>query len=313
MNTGTPLVSIIIVTYNSQEEIIGCLDSIFKSNIPSVVYIVDNASADNTVSMVQDYAKKEPNVKLIINTENKGLAYANNQPLPFIDTKYTLILNPDLLLREDTISKLLNLLESEPKIGMAGPLTLFEGGEKHLTAFVNYNIFTIIMWRIFPYRLMRHYFDNYTSYRKKEVLFVSGACYLIPTALYKELGGYDKELFLTISDVADIGVRIRQKGYKAMFYPDAVITHFCGRSNAPLKYLTQYWGLTGDLYFIRKHKGRLQELFVKSVFVTSSFLRGLWFKTLAMVSSSDSHKGKTKLYLDLTKALWKYEPPIKAR
>jgi O-antigen biosynthesis protein len=300
------LVSFIIVTYNSAEEIIGCLDSIFRNAVPSLVYIVDNASQDNTCELVREYASKTQGIKLIANDENVGLAAANNQPLPFIDTKYTLILNPDLVLREDTVARLIEAMEKDPKLGMVGPLTLFEGGEKHLTAFAHYSIFTILLWRIFPYNLMRSLFDRYTSYKSREVLFVSGACFLIPTDLYKKLGGYDKELFLTISDVADIGVRIRKYGYKALFHSESVITHFGGRSNAPLKYLTQYWALTGDLYFIRKHKGYLQEKFVKVIFVASSIVRAYIFKTIFLLSSSAKYKEKTKLYKDLSVAIWKY-------
>jgi GT2 family glycosyltransferase len=303
-----PQVTIIIVTYNSEDEIIGCLDSIFANPVLVIVYVVDNNSVDGTKALLKSYAERDSRVKLILNDDNKGLAEANNQPLPYIESEYTLILNPDILLRPDSLQVMINAMKEDTRIGMLGPLSLFEDGEPHKSAFLYYNIFTIIKWRVFPHTLMRMFFDRFSTYKKKEVLFVSGACYLIPTKLYKELNGYDKAFFLTISDVADIGVRIRKMGYKAMFYPGAVITHFSGRSNAPLKYLTQYWGLTGDLYFIKKHKGNFQLQVVKFTFVLSSLLRGGVFKLLSWIVSKSTFSEKAKLYLDLAKSVWNFVP-----
>ena len=301
------LVSVVIVTYNSNEEIGGCIESILRNKIPCKIFIVDNNSKDQTIDTVESYRKSNPGITLIRNTENYGLAFANNQPLENIGSKYILILNPDLILREDSIEKLVDKMERDPSLGMIGPLTLFEGGERHQTAFVNYSLFTILMWRIFPYNLMRKIFDSISSYKTKDVLFVSGACYLIPTKLFKEIGGYDPQLFLTISDVADIGVRIRKRGYRALFYSESVITHFGGRSNAPLKYLTQYWALTGDLYFIRKHKGVIQEKIARIGFITSSLIRFLAFSILGLITFSRVYREKMTLYRDLAKNVWRYK------
>lgn len=309
MDLNQPLVTIIIVTYNSEDEIVGCLDSIFKNNVESLVYIVDNNSSDNTKQLIQNYATRQPKVRLIINEDNKGLAAANNQPLPYIDTKYTMILNPDILLREDSLSIMIKGMESDPGIGMLGPLCVFEGGEPHVSAHSHYNIFTILTWRVLPHTVMRYFFDKFSDFRKKDVLFVSGACYMIQSKLYKELNGYDNELFLTVSDVADIGVRIRKKGYKATYYPEAVITHFSGRSNAPLKFLTQFWGLTGDLYFLKKHKGAFQQATAKSIFIISSLIRAILFTVASWLKRNVAYREKAKLYFDLTKSLWAFNPP----
>lgn len=308
----SPLVSIVIVTYNSEDEIIGCLNSIFDSNISVVVYVVDNASSDNTKLLLKQYTQKESRLKLILNEDNKGLAAANNQPLPFIESKYTLILNPDILLQKDSISLMLEGIEADKKIGMLGPLSLFEDGEEHVSSNASYGLFTIVAWRLVPHTVMRFFFDRYSDFKTtRDVAFVSGACYLIPTKLFKELNGYDPAYFLTISDVADIGVRIRKRGYRAVYYPKAVITHFSGRSNAPLKYLTQYWGLTGDLYFIRKHMGPIQFAFAKTLFVVGSVIRGCVFLVIAGVTKKETYKEKVKLYFDLAKSVKSFVPLVR--
>ena len=305
------IVTLIIVTYNSEDEIIDCLESIFKNKIPCIVYVVDNASSDHTVAMLREYSEKEPRVKVILNSENKGLAYANNQPIPFIESKYTLILNPDILLRENTLELMVEAMENDPSIGMLGPLCVFADGERHLSAHSYYNVFTILTWRLIPHTLMRFLSDKFSNYNRREVLFVSGACYIIPSALYKELKGYDPALFLTVADVADIGVRVKEKKYKVIYHPDVVITHF---SNAKIKtdvdssekLRIQFWGLTGDLYFIRKHKGQFQASFLESILMGSSFLRAIIYSAVSLFSSRGEFKGKAELYYNLTKSLRAY-------
>lgn len=301
-----PSLTIIIVTYNSEDEIVECLDSIFRNDVSVIVYVVDNASSDDTRELLVTYSNSNARVKLILNDDNKGLAAANNQPLPFIESKYTLILNPDILLRNDSLQIMLNAMEDDPSIGMLGPLCLFEDGEPHVSANTTYSLPTIIFWRIIPHRVMRYFFDRYSDFTKKEVLFVSGACYIIPTKLFKELNGYDPAYFLTISDVADIGVRLKKRGYKAIYYPEAIITHFSGRSNAPLKFLTQYWGLTGDLYFINKHMGVMKYTIAKFIFVFGSFMRGLVFAGLSLFGDRKNFNEKAKLYFDLSRSLMRY-------
>ncbi len=297
------IVTTIIVTYNSENEIVGCLDSIFKNRVDAIVYVVDNNSSDGTQRILKEYARKEAKVKLILNSDNRGLAAGNNQPIEFIDSKYTLILNPDIILRDDSIEKMIDGMEEDDRIGMLGPLSVFEDGTPHSSAHKYYNIWTILLWRTFPYSLLRRLVDAFSSFTKRDVLFVSGACYLIPSGLYKAINGYDEKLFLTVSDVADIGVRIRSLGYKAIFYPKAVITHFSGRSNAPLKFLTQFWGLSGDLHFLHKHYGQVQYLTAKKIFVLSSLFRGALFKFLSLFSQNKELENKVKLYFDLAKAL----------
>lgn len=307
----TKEISIIIVTYNSEDEILGCLDSIFQGDTPAIVYVVDNASQDETKNILQKYAEKQPDLKLIFNKDNMGLAFANNQPIPFIDTPYTLVLNPDIIMRKDTISKMLTKMKGDPKLGMIGPLCVFGDGEKHTSAHKYYNLFTIIVWRVIPHTWVRFFNDRYASYREEEVLFVSGACYIIPTALYKQLGGYDPALFLTVADVAELGVRIRQAGFKALFYPDAVITHFTNakltvNAEKEVKYWLQYWGMTGDLYYIRKHTGKFAAEMLRFVLSANCLMRSTVHRVMLLLTRKESQRGKASIFFDLSKSLWRY-------
>ena len=104
--------SIIIVTFNSQNYIEKCLNSIAKSNLRSIehnIVIVDNNSNDNTVKVVKELQKKNDAIFLIENQNNTGFAKAANQGiLKSKNRDYVLLLNPDTLLENDSLIRLIN-------------------------------------------------------------------------------------------------------------------------------------------------------------------------------------------------------------
>jgi len=299
------LVSIIIVSYNSKNELEACLQSVEQQGLPVEVYIVDNNSTDDTPQVLVELKKRFDFLHLIFNKENKGLAYANNQPIPYVKGKYVLVLNPDSILGPDTLKVMVEYLESNPKVGVVGPLCVFEDGHKHSSYHTNWGFIHIVAWRVMPYGMMRYLYDSLLNRSlEKEVLFVSGACYLIPTQLFKSIGGYDPQIFLSVSDLADIGVRVKKLGYKTVFYPKATITHFGGRSNNQVKYLTLITGLTGDLYFLKKHKGFVFENTARGIFILNSLIRGTILLPLSFFKNA-KRREKINMYFKTAKALSK--------
>ncbi len=91
----------------------------------------------------------------------------------------------------------------------------------------------------FRIRIVWFFYDRlFARYRERDVLFVSGACLLAPTALLKSIGGYDPNYFLSIEDVVDLCSRIRDRGFRVVFYPLARIIHAGGISNKQAKLLS---------------------------------------------------------------------------
>jgi len=107
--------SIIIVTFNSSHIISKCINS-FERNIYDV-YVVDNASSDNTISVINEEFK---DIALIANNKNLGFGKANNIALKKIDTEYALILNPDALIRDVDINNAINILKKNSNIAILG-------------------------------------------------------------------------------------------------------------------------------------------------------------------------------------------------
>ena len=111
--------SIIIVNYNVKHFLEQCLISVFKATktIDAEIFVVDNNSVDGSVSMIQE---KFQEVKLIANTENVGFSSANNQAIRLANGQYVLLLNPDTVVEEDTFTKCLDFMDSQPDSGGLG-------------------------------------------------------------------------------------------------------------------------------------------------------------------------------------------------
>jgi N-acetylglucosaminyl-diphospho-decaprenol L-rhamnosyltransferase len=115
-------VAIIIVTWNSAEDIRRCLLSLRSQNqdIELQVVVVDNASIDGTAGVVADF----PTVKFIQNAVNRGFAYACNQGARHIDSPWILLLNPDTELPAGAIGRWVEAVERVPGVGVSGPRLL---------------------------------------------------------------------------------------------------------------------------------------------------------------------------------------------
>ena len=113
-------ISVIVVNYNTKKLLQNCLKSVFDKvkNIGFEVWVVDNASSDGSVEMVK---KEFPEVKIITNEKNLGFAKANNQAIKKVEGKYIFLLNPDTVILDKNLEKLIQFMEEHP-----------EGGEKIL-------------------------------------------------------------------------------------------------------------------------------------------------------------------------------------
>ncbi len=299
-----PTVSIIIVTFNSREDILECLNSLDTlGEVSHEIYVVDNASTDGTPEVLRDYASGKENVKLILNSENYGLAFANNQPMQFCRGKYILILNPDTLVHRGAIRAMVDFMERFSSVGVVGPKTLWEDGSPQSSYQHGWTLFHLFIWRLLPTWLPRFTYDRIISrYRQVRVAWVSGGCLLIRRSLYKDLKGYDTNYFVVIEDVVDLCKRVRQKGFDVVFLPSATITHAGGKSSKTVKGLTAYRIYEGDIYHFFKYGGFLKASLVKFVLMGNSVLRGLVALLLTPLNSQ-KFADSSRRYFQVAKLL----------
>ena len=296
-----PKVTVVVVTYNSENEIIGCVDSINQSSeIEVEVIIIDNLSNDNTPSIVSEIADRCANVKTILNQENVGLAKANNQCLNISNGDYILILNPDTAIDKKAINSMANYLDKNNEVGVVGCQNIFEDGKPHTSFHSNWTIFHVLLWRLFPYGIVRNLYDNLSTYKEKDVMFVSGACLMIRKDLFVGIGGYDEKLFLTVEDAADLCIRVKNNGFRTVFYPEATVMHIGGRSGASSgSGFVVYHAFQGSIYFIGKYYGKFQASVLRVILICNLFAKSILFRFASLFNNS--YVAKANKYLEIAK------------
>ena len=130
------LVSIVMLTYNQLEDTKLCVESLFKhtTDVNYELIFVDNGSTkDDTISYLDGLKKEHKNIKTIYNKENLGFACANNQGIEISEGEYVLLLNNDVILTDGWLSRMIQVAESDNKIGVVAPCTNHASGRQVVT------------------------------------------------------------------------------------------------------------------------------------------------------------------------------------
>jgi GT2 family glycosyltransferase len=231
-----PDLSIIIVNYNVKEFLLNLLDSLKKAtnNLSHEIIIVDNASDDGSVEIIEE---KYPSVKLIKNKKNVGFGTANNQGIKLSQGKYTLLINPDTIVKENIFTKLIQFIESKPDAGMVGCKVLNPDGSLQLSCRRGFpgpwTSFTKVtgLSKLFPksklfakYNLT--YLNENGTYR---VDAISGAFMFTKKEILEKVGGFDTQFFMYGEDL-DLCYRIQKEGLSVYYFHETEIIHYKGES-----------------------------------------------------------------------------------
>lgn len=242
--------SIIIVSYNTQQLLDDCLSSVFKSlktsKLKFEVIVVDNNSSDGTREMLQ---KKFPQVRTVFNQENLGFGRANNQGIRIAKGNYVLFLNSDTVVLNNALDKLWRFAKQHPK-AFIGPklLNLDRSSQSSCGPFFSLPIVAAALFL----RGDKIGLTRWSPTKTRCVDWVSGACLLGPRKLLMDGLLFDEEIFMYMEEV-DLLYRAKRQGYGTYFYPHSAIVHLGGGSSSNQKkgpVLNIYRGLT---YFYRKH------------------------------------------------------------
>ena len=229
--------SIIIVNYNVKHFIDHCLQSVYKSIEfvnESEIFVVDNNSVDGSVELIQS---KYPDVKLIQNTENTGFSKANNQAIVKSTGEYVLLLNPDTVIQEDTLSKTIEFMDETPNAGGLG-VKMIDGKGNFLpeskrglpTPYVALSKM-LGLSKIFPKsKIFNQYHLGYLDNEQTHKIDVlSGAFMLLRKTALDKSGLLDETYFMYGEDI-DLSYRLKLCGYDNYYFPKTRIIHYKGES-----------------------------------------------------------------------------------
>ena len=213
-----PLVSIIIAVYNKFSYTYHCLESILKycSDVAYEVIVVDDCSTDETTTL----PSISPNIHYVRNQTNQGFLLNCNAAAKLARGKYIALLNNDTLVHEGWLQTLLKLIEQDETIGMVGSKMIYGNGTLQEAGG--------IVWQDAE---GRNYGrgkspDASDSNYVKDVDYISGASVLIRRNLWEQIQGFDAMFAPAYFEDSDFAFAIRNLGYRVVYQPQSIITHF---------------------------------------------------------------------------------------
>ena len=227
--------SITICSWNTREFLRACLESIsaLREETNLEVIVVDNASEDGSVQMVQaDFQW----VRLEAMKENLGFGRGHNHAFATAHGRYLMPLNSDTEVHPGALRAIVEFMDKNSDVGVLGPKLLNPDGSLQFScrrfpnpvAALFRNTF---LGRLFPKnKFTRDYLmQDWQHNEQRDVDWVSGAGFCMRRELYERIGGFDEQFFMYLEDV-DLCYRTHEAGFRVVYFPEAVITHAIGKS-----------------------------------------------------------------------------------
>ena len=247
--------SIVIVTWNIKKYIEECLTSLAEAdkNLSTEIIVVDNASTDGTAELIR---AQFPHVRLIETGANLGFARGNNVGIKLATGRYVCLINPDVNVPPDCLSKMYRYMEEEPAVGLLGPKMLGPSGEVRRSGMRFPTI-----WNSFLRALALDSFFKETGIfggwlmtdfqfdRTRDIDVLNGWFWMARREALDQVGLLDERFFMYGDDL-DWSMRFHLAGWRVVFYSEAEALHYGGASsaNAPVRFYIemqranfQYW------------------------------------------------------------------------
>ena len=238
-NGEQPELSFVLVNYKVGKQLVECVQSLhaLESELACEFVVVDNSPAEASFLLADAGVR---NLRVISNAQNLGYAAACNLGARVSGAPYIWFLNPDARYRNGSVPRLVEWLDRNSSVALAGPRVLNPDGTRQFscrsfptwtTAFAHrYSVLT----KMFPSNpFSQSYLRTNLDGKPTEVDWASGCCLLVRKSVFEEVGGFDEGYFLFFEDV-DLAHRVKQRGGQCIYYPAVEFTHTIGSSRAYL-------------------------------------------------------------------------------
>ena len=229
--------SILIVSFNSAADLPACLDAVRRHTRTASyeILVVDNASSDGTPDLV---ARSHPDVRLIRNRDNVGFARAANQGSREARGRHVVLLNPDTQVHDGAIDRCVAFLDASSDVGVVGarvnnPDGTLQRACRRAVPTPMVSLFRLGgLKRLFPrHPAARAYnLEDSDPALTTDVGAVSGAFLMVRREALDAVVGMDERYFLYAEDI-DFCMSVRARGWRVVYYPEAVVTHRKGASS----------------------------------------------------------------------------------
>lgn len=238
LDVNDVLLSIVIVSYNTRALTIECLRSVFQQTKKTSfeVIVLDNGSTDGTIRAIE--AEFKGKVKLLRSEENLGFAAGTNKAVHATHGELLLLLNPDTVVLDHAIDKVVSFSIEKCDYGVWGGRTVFSDGSLNpASCWSRQTLWSLIMQATG----LSSIFKSFTIFNPeglggwdregiREVDIVSGCFLLIRRDLWDRLGGF-REMFFMYGEEADLCLRARLLGARPIITSESTIIHYGGASD----------------------------------------------------------------------------------
>lgn len=292
--------SIVIVNYKVEKELLRCISTIQKKimGVPYEVIVVENTPEADLSKRLGKY----PFVRYIVQQKNIGFGAGNNKGAKYASGEYFFFLNPDTQILSGDIQTLLQLLD-EKDVGIVAPLLVDKNkrifkkqGTMRLTPLTA--LFSLsFIYKYFPKNRIanRFWLAHWNKKKAQEVDVVPGTAFLIKSALFKKIGGFDKNFFLFFEE-NDLCNRVKDANYKILIDPSLKVLHKWGGStrknpqtpkifeSSRKYYFEKYYGSIGTVTDILLNKDKFIRLLKNTFFIVSILIIALFLRIYALSS-----------------------------
>lgn len=248
--------SIVIVTYNSEDDIRPCLQAarVAAADVDHEIVVVDNMSVDSTLSLLLE----DTSLRVYRPRENIGFGRAVNAAVEVARADHILLLNPDAILQPGAVDALLSYADTHPDRLPLGGRSVHEDGSLDprscwgLPSVRSTATFAFGLSTIFKSSklLNPEAIPGWARDDDRQVGVVTGSLLLVTARAWRQLGGFDPRFFMYGEDT-DLSIRAARLGYKPAIVPGAVYLHPAGASSTPLGKLLLV--LSGKATYMRKN------------------------------------------------------------
>jgi N-acetylglucosaminyl-diphospho-decaprenol L-rhamnosyltransferase len=270
-------VSVVLVTYESAEDLAACLATLPAAAGPHEleVVVVDNASRDGSAEIARRLG-----VKVLENPANLGLSRAIDLGAAATDAPWLLLVNPDTRLAPGALARLLATAAADPTIGCVGPHLRNSDGSEYPTGrrfpSILVGALHAALGTVWPGNpATRHYhMADLDRSRPVQVDWVSGACMLLRREAYEAAGRFDAGYFMYFEEM-DFCLRLARAGWRVVYDPGAEVTHILGGSTRSAPYRKVWNHHRSALRFYCRRYARDPRLLLAPLVALFLALRGL--------------------------------------
>ncbi len=229
--------SIIILNYKTRGLTKQCIKNIQENTVglSYEIIVVDNGSNDGCEQMLKE---NFTDIKFIQTGKNLGFAAGNNYGIKAAQGEYLMIVNPDIVILDNAVEKLLDFMKKNPEVGLAGPRLNNPDGTYQISCRTFQNIKSILYRRtplgrmkLFKDELARHLMLDFDHAASRPVDWVMGACMIIRRSAVDKVGSLDERFFFYVEDM-DWCRRFWANGFKVYYVADAGMIHLYERASA---------------------------------------------------------------------------------